>query len=70
MKEAVKQTDHSQTSEGHTPCDVCHIQYGDVTDPKKCEMWLQCSSCSVWVHYSCGLDTGVEDDDGTYTCVN
>ena len=65
----VKKSDRCQTSDD-TPCDVCHIQYGDVADPKKCEMWLQCCSCSVWVHYSCGLDTGIEDDDGSYNCVN
>ena len=66
----VKHIHRGKANEDSTPCNVCHIQYGDVADPKKCEMWLQCCTCSVWVHYSCGLDTGIEDDEGTYTCFN
>jgi len=53
-----------------TPCHFCHVQYGDPSDPRISEGWMKCCACDVWVHQSCGLDQGVEDDDGTFTCVN
>jgi len=56
-------------SADHTPCYICHVEYGDPTDVRKHEIWMTCESCHIWVHHSCGLDYGIDDDDGTYHCM-
>ena len=32
--------------------------------------WIMCQNCKVWAHQSCELEHGIEDDDGTYNCIN
>jgi len=60
----------TKKSADHTPCHVCHVQYGDRSDQRKYEAWMMCDNCSIWVHQSCGLEHGIEDDDGTYNCAS
>lgn len=50
-------------------CGVCSVAYGDSTDKKSDEEWLQCSSaCARWFHDSCAQGFGVLDDDETFIC--
>jgi len=53
---------------GDDHCGVCSVAYGDNTDKKSHEEWLQCSGCAKWFHDSCAQSYGVVDDDETFTC--
>ena len=43
-------------------------RYGSAEDPKPTEEWTSCLWCMSWYHDSCAEDSGVMDDDGTFTC--
>ena len=58
----------NEKSRGDDHCGVCSVAYGDNTDKKSDEEWLQCSGCTKWFHDSCAQSYGVVDDDETFTC--
>ena len=39
-------------SGGDDHCGVCNVMYGDKTDKKSREEWLQCTGCAQWFHDS------------------
>lgn len=47
-------------------CTLCHARFGDDSDKKKGEEWIQCCKCGHWFHESCGEDCGLLDDDVFY----
>ena len=49
-------------------CSNCNMQYGDVSDPRSSEDWLQCVGCMKTYHISCGEQNGIVDDDDTFSC--
>lgn len=50
-----------------TPCYKCGVDFGDASDHKRNEDWIQCKPCGEWFHESCGEEFGILDDD-TFTC--
>ena len=49
-------------------CSLCGMQYGDDSDPKLQEEWLQCVGCKSWLHETCAEQFGIIDDNSKLTC--
>lgn len=59
----------SEDNDDHAACHFCGKRYNTAEDEKRQEDWIQCSSCRVWVHESCGEENGVIGDE-EYICKN
>ena len=60
---------NSLDDDDHAACHFCGKRYNTLEDEKRQEDWIQCTSCRVWVHESCGEENGVIGDED-YICKN
>ena len=49
-------------------CAVCRHEYGRQGDPKITEEWTWCKGCACKFHLSCAEESGIFEDDETFTC--
>jgi len=59
----------SKSSEGQTrlapnnvDCPACHFTYGDASDPRIDDDWLECCKCLYSYHERCAEEVGILDD--------
>lgn len=50
-------------------CPACHFTYGDASDPRIHDDWLECSKCMYSYHERCAEEVGVLDD-AEFLCGN
>jgi len=66
----------SKSSEGQTrlapnnvDCPACHFTYGDASDPRIDDDWLECCKCMYSYHERCAEEVGILDD-AEFMCGN
>lgn len=59
----------TQHQQDNCKCNGCNAQFGDVSDPKKTEEWIECCKCNAWFHETCAEECGLMDDD-VFWCKN